>query len=56
MIRKSNEIGWEQEKAKREKYYYFKRLIRFDKIDTVNKCIKNNRQILQFYAIIQHVI
>lgn len=42
--------GWKQEKAKRKKY--FKQLISFYIINTV----KNNRQILQFCAIIKHVI
>lgn len=46
--------GGKEEKAKRKKY--FKHLISFDIINTVNICMKNNRQILQFCAIIKHVI
>lgn len=55
LIRKSNGAGGGgQEKAKRKKC--FKQLISFDINNTVNTCMKNNRQILQFGAIIKHVI
>lgn len=46
--------GWKQENAKRKKC--FKQLVSFDINNTVNTCMKNNYQILQFGAIIKHVI